>query len=134
MKYNKPCLLNCRNYCPALNEQTYIFQRIKTCLEQKEFKQYSVLVETVGMDYEDPEIVESYFGAKRNLQFIVTTTTNKRNIFEETLIVDEIALVGSLGGSLGLFVGFSFFGNLTPILEAIFDKLASFFLRINQPN
>ena len=81
------------------------------------------------MDYEDAGTPESYFGYNRILQILVLmSTSNQSNIFEETLIFDEIALVGSLGGSLGLFVGFSFFGYVTPILEAVFDKVASFFL------
>ena len=84
-------------------------------------------------DFDPPETAENYFGSKRNLQFMVMSTSNKRNIFEETLIFDDIDLVGSLGGSLGLFVGFSFFGYVTPILEAVFDKVSSFYLRINQP-
>ena len=123
------------NYCPALINQSYIFGEIKECLEQKEFKQYSALVETDRTDYnfDPPETAESYFGAKMNLQFMIMSTSNKRNIFEETLIFDDIDLVGSLGGSLGLFVGFSFFGYVTPILEAVFDKVVSFFLRIHQP-
>ena len=106
---------------------------INKCLEQKVFKQYSALIGSVGLDYEDSESAESSFGAKRNLQFVLRSASKKRNIFEETLIFDDIALVGSLGGSLGLFVGFSFFGYVTPILEAAFDKVASFFLHINQP-
>ena len=86
------------------------------------------------MDYEDAGTAESYFGYRRILQILVLmSTSNQSNIFEETLIFDEIALVGSLGGSLGLFVGFSFFGYVTPILEVGFDKVTSFFLRINQP-
>ena len=125
---------NNQNYCPALLNQSYIFGEIKECLEQKEFKQYSALIEADRTDYDfdPPETAESYFGAKMNLQFMIMSTSNKRNIFEETLIFDDIDLVGSLGGSLGLFVGFSFFGYVTPILEAVFDKVASFFLRINQ--
>ena len=82
-------------------------------------------MESVGIDNED-----SYFGAERILQFILRSTSNKSNIFEEVLIFDGIDLVGSLGGSLGLFVGFSFFGYVTPILEAVFDKVASFFIRV----
>ena len=125
---------NNHNYCPALLNQSYIFGEIKECLEQKEFKQYSALIEAdrIDYDFDPPETAESYFGAKMNLQFMIMSTSNKRNIFEETLIFDDIDLVGSLGGSLGLFVGFSFFGYVTPILEAVFDKVASFFLRINQ--
>ena len=114
-------------------DQNYILDGINKCLEQKVFTQYSALIGSVGLDYEDSESAESQFGTKRNLQFILRSASNKRNIFEETLIFDDIALVGSLGGSLGLFVGFSFFGYVTPILEAAFDKVASFFLHINQP-
>ena len=78
--------------------------------------QYSVLVDSVGMEYEGFETtITSSYGAKRNIQFYIRSTSNKANIFEEVLIVDEIALVGSLGGSLGLFVGFSFFGYATPM-------------------
>ena len=53
--------------------------------------------------------------------------SNKRNVYEETLMFDDTSLVGSLGGSLGLFVGFSFFGYAMPIVESIFDKMADCF-------
>ena len=68
-----------------------------------------------------------------NVQFLLRLASMKRNVYEEVLIIDEIGLVGSLGGSLGLFVGFSFFGYATPLLEAVFNKLADFFQRVNQP-
>ena len=125
-------MLNFRNYCASLFEQENgIFDKIKECLEQKQFKQYSVIAKAVGIDYEDGL---EHFGAKRLAQFLLRSTSNKSNIFEEVLIFDDIGLVGSLGGSLGLFVGFSFFGYATPILDAVFDKIASFFFRINHRN
>jgi hypothetical protein len=62
-----------------------------------------------------------------NIEFLVGSESNITNVYEEVLIVDDIGLVGSLGGSLGLFVGFSFFGYVTPILDTIFEKVADFF-------
>ena len=48
-----------------------------------------------------------------------------RNVHEEILIFDEIGLVGTLGGSLGLFVGFSFLGAISPCVETLIDKMAN---------
>ena len=42
-------------------------------------------------------------------------------MFDEMLIVDEIGLLGNLGGLLGLFVGFSIFGYVSIFLDAIVD-------------
>ena len=67
-----------------------------------------------------------------NTQFIIRLASEKRNVFEEVLLLDEIGLVGSLGGSLGLFVGFSFFGYAIPILEAAFNKVADFLVRCKE--
>ena len=62
-----------------------------------------------------------------NIEFLVGSESNITNVYEEILIVDDIGLVGSLGGSLGLFVGFSFFGYVTPILDVIIEKIADIF-------
>ena len=55
-------------------------------------------------------------------QIIVTLASKKRNVYEEVLMIDEIDLVGSLGGSLGLFVGFSLFDSLSLVLECVLKK------------
>ena len=67
---------------------------------------------------------KSLLNDSMNVQIILNYASNKRNVYDEVLMFDETSLVGSLGGSLGLFVGFSFFGYAMPIIEAIFDKIA----------
>ena len=46
---------------------------------------------------------------------------NEVNI-EEVLIFDNVGLISSLGGALGLFVGFSFFGYIGSIIDKVVDK------------
>ena len=116
-----------------IEQENGIFDEIKECLDQKQFKQYSVTAKEVGIDYEDVMEQLEHFEATRLVQFLLRFTSNKRNVYEEVLIFDFLGLVGSIGGSLGLFIGFSFFGYVTPILDAVFDKFASFFFRINHP-
>ena len=118
-------LFNQRAYCHQLQAQNKLFVKLQECLDQKMFKQYSATTShdrVIGVDkmfYKDEMIV----------QFLIKLASKKRNVFEEILILDEIGLVGSLGGSLGLFVGFSFFGYATPILEAVFNKVADLLVR-----
>ena len=71
--------------------------------------------------------IKDYFKDSMNTYFSFGLVSNRRNVYEEVLILDEIGLVGSLGGSLGLFVGFSFFGYVTPLLEVLFDGVADYF-------
>ena len=108
-----------------IEQENGIFDEIKECLDQKQFKHYSVTAKEVGIDY---EYVTEYFEATRLAQFLLRSTSNKSNVYEEVLIFDFIGLVGSIGGSLGLFIGFSFFGYVTLLLDAVFDQVVSFFL------
>ena len=96
-----------------------------SCLEQKKYKLYSAKVEEIDMINEN----EHFLVDSMNSQFIFRFSSNKRLVYEEILILDEIGLIGSLGGSLGLFVGFSFFGYVMPLLEALLDKVVDFFQR-----
>ena len=47
--------------------------------------------------------------------------TRERQI--EYLIYDTLSLVGTVGGTLGLFVGFSFYDFICMIIDLFFDKL-----------
>ena len=97
---------------------------IKNCLQQKKFKQYSaarIIRSELGTDDS-----EEWLNDSMNIQILLKYASNKRNVYEEVLIFDETSLVGSLGGSLGLFVGFSFFGYAMPIVEIMYDKIADF--------
>ena len=40
-------------------------------------------------------------------------------VHEEYYIFDELGLLGFIGGSLGLFVGFSFYGYIVEILDIL---------------
>jgi hypothetical protein len=94
-----------------------------SCLEQKKYKLYSATVEEIDMISEN----EDFYVDSMNSQFIFRFSSNKRHVYEEVLILDETGLIGSLGGSLGLFIGFSFFGYAMPLLEALFDQVVDFF-------
>ena len=109
-----------------------ITSKLNRCLYQKAIKHYTTTaVEQVELE----SVIEELNDATEDMNVFLSIRFLSKDvtIFEEILIFDEVSLIGSLGGSLGLFVGFSFFGYVTPILEAAFDKVASFFLHINQP-
>ena len=118
-------LLTFRSYCSKLGDQQSVVLKIKECLQRKEFKHYSGTTEHEEVEDDNP--IEGFANETMNIEFLVGSESNTTNVYEEILIVDDIGLVGSLGGSLGLFVGFSFFGYITPILDAIFEKVADFF-------
>ena len=41
----------------------------------------------------------------------------------EYFIYDTLSMVGTIGGTLGLFVGFSFYDFISMIIDLFFDKL-----------
>ena len=105
--------------------------QIHTCLQLKQFKQYSVARITKDeFRTDDTQVVMGNDSMSILMKF--KNASNKINVYEETLMFDETSLVGSLGGSLGLFVGFSFFGYAMPIMETIFDKIADCFERLRK--
>ena len=96
-------------------------QKIGRCLNQKSFKHYKTRVEQLDFDIVNKDLLNGT--EDMNIQFNLMFASTVVDIFEEILIFDEISLLGSLGGSLGLFIGFSFFGYVTAFLNMIVDKI-----------
>ena len=120
-----------RSYCAKFNQNIRkVEEKIHSCLKQKQFKQYSVA--KITKDEFGTDESEFLTGNDSMVLMKFKYASKKINVYEETLMFDDTSLVGFLGGSLGLFVGFSFFGYAMPIVEAISDKMADFFQKLRK--
>ena len=54
--------------------------------------------------------------------FILLSGSNSITVNEEYWVYDTTGLIGAIGGSLGLFAGFSFFDCICVILDCIYSK------------
>ena len=88
------------------------------CLRQKSINTYSVKVQQRKINNSETIVA-----------FSLNFPEGSRNLHDEVLIFDEIGLLSSLGGALGLFIGFSFFGYVASILDAFVDKGVMGFLK-----
>ena len=86
--------------------------KMRQCLRQKKFMEYSVKVKDHSTNWKNTTSVS----------FSIRFSEKVTNIYEEVFIFDNIGLISSLGGALGLFVGFSFFGYIGSIIDKIVDK------------
>ena len=55
---------------------------------------------------------------------LLMATSRTRQVMKEYRIYDTAGMVGTVGGSLGLFLGFSFYGALSDILDLLVKKIA----------
>ena len=53
---------------------------------------------------------------------IYFTVTNEKTFYKEYLVYDAIGMIGSIGGSLGLCVGFSIFDTLCMFVDFVWKK------------
>ena len=66
----------------------------------------------------------------QDIWFYYSLSKNETIVFEEYLIYDFVSIIGSIGGTLGLFIGFSFSKLVSIILyqiqKYIFHVIAKF--------
>ena len=91
---------------------------IDTCLNQTKYKKYISEVDLEQFDCKDKR-----FATNCGVHFLVYPKSDQILAYEEMLIVDEISLLGNLGGLLGLFVGFSVFGYASVLVDVILEKI-----------
>ena len=72
-------------------------------------------------DYENQTINQSVSPSDW-VVFSLIMWSGRKEINEEIRIITESSLIGSLGGSMGMFFGFSFFTHLLCIFEKIIDR------------
>ena len=94
---------------------------------QSSFLQYSIVSNHV-VSFPFQDLKDSYSGVFEKLlqpnnsmlEISLKIPSDSQTVHEEVLILDEIALLGYLGGSLGLFIGFSLFGYISTAFDAFF--------------
>ena len=72
--------------------------------------------------------------ADYDLSFYYFLSKNETKVFEEYLIHDLISMIGSVGGTFGLFIGFSFNNVVSNIIYQIKKCLFHAIAKIHQIN
>ena len=111
----------CSTWCPKIQDQVKSLEKTTQCLKLKEFKQYSATFESTDMDI---ELIDGLglTNDSKGIQFCLKFSSNISLENQEILVFDEIDLFGSLGGALGLFIGFSFLGCASIFLETVLTR------------
>lgn len=110
-------------YCPHYDEQHCMIrwhligikEKFETCGYPRSDVEYSAITKK-----EDTSLL---IGKRNSTTVKIAFLSSTRTVKEEILVYDESTLIGTLGGFLGLFVGFSFFGLIGYVIE----KVLSFF-------
>ena len=71
-----------------------------------------------GIEYEYQEDLDKP-NAKRNITFGYRLSNPKMKVEEEYYLHDFVGMLGSIGGTLGLFIGFSFLGGIFSLIHHI---------------
>ena len=111
-------VLNETNICDSskdhFNATEALKKMVQKCLMQSKFQQYSTVSnDMISYPLESLHTMKNMSLVEIQMQF----SSNVQTVHEEVLILDGIGLLGSLGGSLGLFLGFSFFDYIAMFID-----------------
>ena len=103
---------SCKSYNDTWNVLKVIYQKEKKsflkCLKPKNAKLYEPSV----YPSKRPEAVSN-----RSIEFVLYGSSNMRTIEEEVLVISATMFIGSIGGSSGLFFGFSFLACCSDLID-----------------
>ena len=110
------CFDNSEEYCMLGTKGYKITQTLKSsCLKQCQSKTSRLAIK---------KMKAKPIWKQGDIQMDIFLTVLPEKIsYKEYLIYDGVGMFGSIGGSLGLFVGFSIFDSLCPVLEFLLKKL-----------
>ena len=110
-----------------LSATSKIESSIQNCLMQTKYKQYSIVSnDWVKTPLNSPFYTGPKYYTLQNasmLELQMTFSSNTYTVHEEVLILDFIGLLGSVGGSLGLFIGFSFFDYIAMFMDNLIELI-----------
>ena len=66
-------------------------------------------------------------GTKTGVEVVIYSSRNTKRVKEEMFVLTTEDFIGSVGGSLGLFLGFSFFTYLLEIIQNLYIEIKSVF-------
>ena len=98
------------NITKSWEMRTNFTNDIQSCLKScsiNEFHGQVIYSHTENSSYLNTTMVETYF------------SVNELKIQEEYLVYSSVDLIGNIGGTLGLFLGYSFYDNLKIIFNFV---------------
>ena len=113
--------------CHNLKDEKCIFDEVQTkftskipqCKGQFENREYSGKISQTNL------VMTSFPNDTRErIDMLLMDSGTSRTLIQEYRIYDEVGLIGTVGGSLGLFLGFSFYDFISEILDHIWKKIA----------
>ena len=109
------CLTNKETYCMydywGWAEEFNVYSQYKQCLKPLT----TILYEA------NPAKLEGVVSPNNSVDLLFGYASNEMEIKEEALMIGTSSYIGSVGGSLGLFLGFSFFTHLSWCIDKLVD-------------